>query len=229
MGNIYSAGFDKNLLLYSSNNNIYLRTAIGENLGRSVLLGNDYHSDLCSIIFNGTIYYSYKNANEDILIRSITDAGALFRIANSETPDSYNPQLINFHNSLLLLYTVKNPLDESFSIKFCFPLEPERHLTFPYSYSDIPTIQYNSIQDSLFLHIRTGYSITTLQITTEDSIHFLIDRDTIIERQKIHYEAELTKKENIIRNIQKQYEELMDTANQYRAEAMKWHDRYYAD
>ena len=49
-----------------------------------------------------------------------------------------------------------------------------------------------------------------------------------VREQASKYAAELDMRDKLIESIKKQYNELMDTATQYRAEAIKWHDKYYS-
>lgn len=46
--------------------------------------------------------------------------------------------------------------------------------------------------------------------------------------QASQYASELDMRDKLIESIKNQYNELMDTATQYRAEAIKWHDKYYS-
>ena len=82
MGNVYALDSEKNLILYSTGNHICLRTSIGENLTRPVLLCSDFADSLSDIVYNNTVYYTYRNTSQDIIIRSITDLHDLYKISS---------------------------------------------------------------------------------------------------------------------------------------------------
>ena len=71
MGNVYPLDSERNLILYHSGKNIYLRTSTGENLTRAVTLANDFSADLSDTIYQGTIFYAYKNTEQDIVVKNI--------------------------------------------------------------------------------------------------------------------------------------------------------------
>ena len=121
MSGIYPIDSEKNLILYPSQNTLYLRTILGENFTRPVTLCTDYGKSLSDTIHNSTIYYSYQNTAGDIIVRSITDLQELYRISSAKSPDCKNPLLLNFQETLLLFYVIQNPIGNNFYLKALYP------------------------------------------------------------------------------------------------------------
>ncbi|MCM1181992.1 MAG: hypothetical protein NC337_01295 [Roseburia sp.] len=131
MGNVYAVDADQNLILYSTGNAICLRTSIGENLTRPIILRNDYASGLSDIVYNNTIYYAYKSTNQDIVLRSVIERDDLYKISSHNTPDCFYPQIAAIQKTLILFYFVKNPVDNSYCLKTLLPFQPEQRLVLP--------------------------------------------------------------------------------------------------
>ena len=129
MGNVYALDSEKNLILYSTGNHICLRTSIGENLTRPVLLCSDFADSLSDIVYNNTVYYTYRNTSQDIIIRSITDLHDLYKISSHDTPDCFQPRIAAIQKFLILFYFVKNPIDDSFCLKALLPFQSDKKLT----------------------------------------------------------------------------------------------------
>lgn len=136
MGNVYALDSEKNLILYSTGNHICLRTSIGENLTRPVILCSDYADSLSDIVYNNTVYYTYRNTNQDIIIRSITDLNDLYKISSHDTPDCFQPRIAAIQKILILFYFVKNPVDDSYCLKALLPFHPEQKLTAANKFSE---------------------------------------------------------------------------------------------
>ncbi|MCM1039376.1 MAG: hypothetical protein NC434_08635 [Ruminococcus sp.] len=131
MGNVYAVDAGQNLILYSTGNYICLRTSVGENLTRPIVLCNDYASDLSDIVYHNTIYYVYQNVNRDIILRSVIERDDLYKISSRSTPDCFYPQIAAIQQTLILFYFVKNPVDNSYCLKSLLPLAPEQKLILP--------------------------------------------------------------------------------------------------
>ncbi|MCM1089005.1 MAG: hypothetical protein NC419_12685 [Muribaculaceae bacterium] len=131
MGNVYAVDTEQNLILYSTRNYICLRTSVGENLTRPIILCNDYASDLSDIVYNNTIYYAYQNTNRDIILRSVIERDDLYKISSRSTPDCFYPQIAAIGQTLLLFYFVKNPVDNSYCLRSLLPLAPTQKLLLP--------------------------------------------------------------------------------------------------
>lgn len=175
MANVYSIEKEKNLILYSCGKFIYLRVSVADTMDRPIVLSNDFSHSLSDTIYNGTIYYSYINTNGDIVIKSIIDTNALFMLSSKDSPDCFSPHIAILDKKLLLFYFIKNPLDDTFSLKCIYPFEKGQSVQLPLSYKSLPIIKLISTNSSIVLIITdtnddnavAGTSPTT--ITASDS------------------------------------------------------------
>ena len=157
MGNVYAADAEKNLIIYSTGNYICLRTSVGENLTRPIILCNDYASDLSDLVYHNTIYYVYQNTNQDIILRSVMEQSDLYKISSRNTPDCFHPQIAVIQKILILFYFVKNPIDNSYCLKSLLPFQPEQRFLIPgtlFSSEKTPSVSGEAVFPSLpTLHI----------------------------------------------------------------------------
>lgn len=194
MGNVYAVDAEKNLILYSAGNYICLRTSIGENLSRPIVLCNDYASDLSDIVYNNTIYYVYQNTNQDIILRSVIEREDLYIISSRSTPDCFYPQIAAIQNKLILFYFVKNPVDNSYCLKSLLPLQPEQKLLLPGSLfsSDAAASEHSEAVFSTLptLHILADSASLLVQLSL-DTEKFVFSIDESLQCRKLIPESSI--------------------------------------
>lgn len=171
MGNVYAVDADKNLILYSTGNYICLRTSVGENLTRPIVLCNDYASDLSDLVYNSTIYYVYQNTNRDIILRSVIEQNNLYVISSRSTPDCFYPQIAAIRKTLILFYFVKNPVNNSYCLKSLLPFQLEQKFSLPGTlfsseaspsspgeavFSSLPALHILPVDGALLVHLSCG-------------------------------------------------------------------------
>ena len=115
MANVYTAGSDRRLIIYSISRYIFLRTAYIDGIERPIMLVSDFLDGLSDVVLGDTIYYAYQNQNGDILVKNVMNNEALFRVKSSENPDMHCPQLVVNKDRLMLFYMVTNPLTDRLS------------------------------------------------------------------------------------------------------------------
>ena len=101
MANVYTAGSDRRLIIYSISRYIFLRTAYIDGIERPIMLASDFLDGLSDVVLGDTIYYAYQNQNGDILVKNVMNNEALFRVKSSENPDMHCPQLVVNKDRLL--------------------------------------------------------------------------------------------------------------------------------
>ncbi|MCM1089922.1 MAG: hypothetical protein NC092_12260 [Butyrivibrio sp.] len=305
MGNVYAVDAQKNLIIYSTGNYICLRTSVGENLTRPIVLCSDYSSDLSDIVYNNTIYYVYQNMNQDIILRSVMERDNLYKINSRSTPDCFYPQIAAIKNTLILFYFVKNPVDNSYCLKSLLPFQPQHKLVLSGAlfspdaassvlgeavFPSLPTLRILSLGASLLVHLsldtgeyvfsineslqcdrllsessapirelaryreesrqsrellaeaqtesdKTKALLAEVQSELDKNNALLTEAQDELEKknallieahgQVAKLQSELSNRDRLIQSIQKQYEELMDTATKYKEEATKWYHKFY--
>ncbi len=188
MGNVYSIDAERNLILYHSGKNIYLRSSTGEALTRAVSLAGDYAESLSDTIYQGTIFYAYQNTEQDIIIKNITDTNPYYKISSQDTPDCLQPQLTVFQNMLMLFYFVKNPVNEHYLLKCVFPDNTDKRLLFSEEFEDTPVINLVPTSKNLYLHLHSLESNYTLQLDESLSYCRLMPQNTLTTKEASQYE-----------------------------------------
>lgn len=191
MGNVYSIDAERNLILYHSEKNIYLRSSTREALTRAVSLSNDYAGSLSDIIYQGTIFYAYQNIEQDIIVKNITDPNPYYKISSQDTPDCLYPQLTLFQNTLMLFYLVKNPVNEHYLLKCIFPDNSDKRLLLSEEFNDAPVINLISTTNHLYIHLQTQEDSYTLQVDESLSYCKLMPQTTLTKQEASQYESRI--------------------------------------
>lgn len=232
MGSIYSIDSERSLFIYPYHQAIYLRILSGERIGKPSLLCSDYATDLSGVLHKNALYFAYQNTQGELLVKNISDPGFLFRISSLEADSCSHPVLFQSGQELLLVYITENPFRMEYSLKCASPLNSQKGCTISESFSEIPAFTGQSVSTGLLLWINVHSRKLLFFLTPELSLIPLEPALPLKERiHKLQAELEDQKDqkaslEHTIRDISGQYEQLMDTARQYRNDAKKWYDKY---
>lgn len=249
MRNIYSVGQEKSLLLYTSRQSLYLRTLQAEHVTEPVILCNDYLSDLSDIVYRDTVYFAYMNTKKDIIVRNIMKQNILYAVWGKDTPECFRPQLSVVGDNLLLFYVMKNPLEEEYVMRGVFPFG-ENSFQFPGSYGTMPTAQCISVKGNVLLIVAGDTAVRYFLLNPQGECIALEGEESWLSRYApvwnqgkqnwenkvkmqmqtiLQLQKNIEQKDAVLESVRHQYEELVNTATQYRDEAMKWRSRYYAN
>ena len=237
MANVYTAGSDRRLIIYSISRYIFLRTAYIDGIERPIMLASDFLDGLSDVVLGDTIYYAYQNQNGDILVKNVMNNEALFHVKSSENPDMHCPQLVVNKDRLLLFYMVTNPLTDRLSLRAVYPLEEGDSLNIPADCENVDMYEVFGMQGRAFLYVDNFYEITAdgkfipCQDTgslkqNEEKIHeYEIQLNTYMQQQAQSKQV-IAQLEATIESAKAQYNELMETAIAYRDEAIKWRSKF---
>lgn len=217
MGNIYSLSVNKNVIIYTYDNFIIMRTIQANSVTNGILLSNDYSSGFSSTIHNSTIYYLYQNKQGSLIIKSIIDARNLYSKVSGQELSMLEPSLISFKNYLLLFFVIENPIDNLFYLKISLPLEENKHIICQEKFVVCPKIKLVHTPSLLFIIVQTP----------EEVYIYCLDNTLTLTQYKSNEAVKvmLEAKEQLITHITTQYNELMNVATQYKEEAKKWYMR----
>ncbi len=217
MGNIYSLSVNKNVIIYTYDNFIIMRTIQANSVTNGILLSNDYSSGFSSTIHNSTIYYLYLNKQGSLVIKSIIDARNLYSKVSGQELAMLEPSLISFKNYLLLFFVIENPIDNLFYLKISLPLEENKHIVCNEKFVVCPKIKLVHTPSLLFIIVQTP----------EEVYIYCLDSTLTLTQYKSSEAVKLMleEKELLITQISNQYNELMNVATQYKEEAKKWYMR----
>lgn len=217
MGNIYSLSVNKNVIIYTYDSFIIMRTIQANSVTNGILLSNDYSSGFSSTIHNSTIYYLYQNKQGSLVIKSIIDARNLYSKVSGQELAMLEPSLISFKNYLLLFFVIENPIDNLFYLKISLPLEENKHIVCNEKFVVCPKIKLVHTPSLLFIIVQTP----------EEVYIYCLDSTLTLTQYKSNEAVKLMleEKELLITQISNQYNELMNVATQYKEEAKKWYMR----
>lgn len=86
MANVYTAGSDRRLIIYSISRYIFLRTAYIDGIERPIMLVSDFLDGLSDVVLGDTIYYAYQNQNGDILVKNDDEQRSTFSCEKQREP-----------------------------------------------------------------------------------------------------------------------------------------------
>lgn len=249
MGTIFSISSDKNLLLYSFDTSICLRTTSKMEITRPLILCNDFSHSLSCAVYHDIPYYTYINTEGDLLVHNAFDPTALFQLASTNNLTYHSPLLCVCENELFLLFLIENPMSGDYLLKYARPLKPNEPALEISTFPTLPHLQCLSLDASLLLVCSTEQK-EELFVKKGDCFQpFLLKRKQELEEEQKQNETRLAKIEEelgalnsllaqkeallmdrakTIESARKQYDTLMNTAYRYREEAEKWYTRYYS-
>ena len=229
MANIYETSENRALVLYTSSQQILLCDKFGAHFGRPVVLANDYAGELIDIAFQNTIYYAYLDTAGHLTVRSVTDAEIIYRLDTEEKEKSTTSQFVVFDAKLFLFYLSQNSSDHLYSVSCISPLTPEISFEIPDVFPDAPAINVSAGNKKMILHVLNCKTSDRLYVIDE-TFHMeeICRKPKQAEENKVEqqYKNEINRLRAVIDSVSRQYNELMDVAQQYRAEAAKWHERF---
>lgn len=215
---LYETTTGKGLLLYSHINMIILRHKNDHAFSQPLLMADDYKSSLFDMVYNSTIYFTYISNTGDIVVRSILDQTFPCLINKPIDSSFYSPKLVEFDGRLLLFYTEKNK--ESYTIKCMIPYQNKQYITYDFgSFTVVPALSFCCLEKDLIISLNTPSSKKLYSLSSSYTF-----KEIPLDSEK--YIAEISNLKNMLQSAQNQYNELMNVAEQYRNEAIKWNNRF---
>ncbi len=180
MSNVYTTDTESSLIIYHYKQFIYLRSTTGENLNRSILLAHDYRASLSETIYQDTIYYAYQNNQEDIVIKSLLDSNPLFQLYAKDVGECMSPQIVAYQGKLLLIYVLKNPLNDTYMVKGMLPFENNTPIETEL-FQSLPTVKLLRTKERLFVSMENKEG-QDLYLVGENFVLIKYSPDTADER-----------------------------------------------
>lgn len=187
------------LLIYTADRRIFMRKKNGESYTRPLLLAADYDRSLCYILCDSVLYYSYINQENTLLIRNSNDFFPFFRIENAEGIEY--PALFSLNNQLVLLYYLCGESGMTLNCELIMQPGNQRTLIddlYSAIFEAKPHVDYDALQEE--------------NASWHQKVAFLQQENSMLRNQ--------------LESAKKQYNELMEVAQKYRAEAQKWQNKF---
>ncbi len=214
---IFSIGQTKNIALYTVKNGIFQCLLEGGQTSRPVLAANDYQNSLTATAHHFAIYFSYMGTENQLSIHNLSDRNDTYRIVEMEGRTIYHPFLLSWNDHLLVFYVVGNGTYEIVG----FFVGENRHTRLPFIFPYIPSFTCHNLSGHVLVCIHTQPGMVYRFSEEAGWEKLQTDSDTKIPELT----EQLRQKDQLIQSIQAQYEELRNTALQYRDEAKKWYEK----
>lgn len=207
--------------IYTHNNQILYRTINNNFFSRPVIICEDYSSDLCDIVFNGIIFFSYVNQDGNIILQSTNKSISRLKI-ESDCNHVFHAPALSFHNNQIIIYYIsvdtKKYDDIMIFNSFCY----NKSTNIIESISS-KTLSLNSTNTNITSNTDISPNINELLNKKINDLNEIISNKTN-EISSLNKENQDLKK--MISSATTQYNELMNVAEQYKKEAIKWNAKY---
>jgi len=253
---------DTSLLLSASENGLYLHPVRNERFGHPFLLCSGYKSGFSGCVYHNSLYYTYINKENSLLLRRLHESTLLFRLDSSDSITYRTPQLVLFDDTLCLFYIEEE--HSSYRLKLRLPLSdtglslPEPLLT---AFPEPPSLMLQTTARHLYLFLSTGATSVSYRYAKDFGFELLASEEELRSKLQLPWENEkkqleqallqavhlseqqqnlLTECEQsrqqaikeseqaslLLERAKIQYNELMQVAEQYRQEALKWYGKF---
>ncbi|MDY2588618.1 MAG: hypothetical protein SOW32_00315 [Agathobacter sp.] len=225
MSTFYDTSNNTGYLLYTYSNHIIIRSKKDNMFSKGQVLTSDFLQDLSDTQFNSSIYYSYIDLYNNLIIRRLFDSSILF-MSESITYTYFMPRLISFSGKLIIL--VEKKYDNKRYINAIFPFLPNFVLKINQPIDENTKIDIYAGEKYLYICLFNNTFSNIYLIDHNFNIHQLSDLNLEIKYQSIikEKEQEIYKLNKVIESAKIQYEELMEVAKKYREEALKWSNKF---
>lgn len=205
MTHLYPIPNSNALYLYTNEHQILLRARTNEGMTRPTLLVNDYAAGLCDTLFQGTVYFAYLSLDNRLIVKSAQTNSSFYELSFTEStvPKSSSLQLCTFGEHLLLFYLLQEADTNASSLHLDFPFNPEKNDIF----YNTPVVMP---QDTQWKNACEK---------AENELQSL--KETLAQSQ-----AETAHYQKLLESAAIQYNDLMNVAEKYRDEAIKWRNKF---
>lgn len=216
------------IIIYTIKNQICMRQITNDFFGRGIILANDYNHGLTTAISKKTIYYSYIDTRNNLVLKRLSDSNILYMKEDINN----TPWLIHFAGQLLFIS--KSTSDACVIIKCLFPFRPNSDINIT---TPIPLecdTKFIFQQNHIYVEANCNNKMRHFIINTRFEFYELSYAnnkeisDEIISLKKTIEEKEtrINILEQTLDSATRQYNELMNIAKQYKEEAIKWCSKF---
>lgn len=225
MPKLYPTLNQKGLLLYDYNQQIILRHKSEHNFGQPIILCEDYDYGLHETVFNSTLYFTYINVNGDLITRSLLEHTFPSVLSKVSTKNYYAPNLVAFSGKLLLFYVCESRGNQELCCQI--PYENQMIISIPIEpIRGSISYRINSFESAIFIGVESSDNTIFLVIDKHLSCHILTESEKNQHTEIEQKEKEISHLQAQIESAKSQYNELMNVAEEYRKEAIKWNKKY---
>jgi len=162
-----------------------------ERFGHPVLLCSSYKSGFSGCVYNDSLYYTYINKENALLLRRLHESALLFRLEVTDTATYRSPKLVSFGSSLFLFYLEE--IAHSYRLRLQLPLSgvapklPEPLLA---SFSKPPIFSLQATEYYLYLVLTEGTTVTSYRYSDSDGFEPLYSEEEPLSALRLPWEGE---------------------------------------
>mgnify|MGYP004499446481 FL=1 len=235
MSYLYETAGGQGFFIYKNQNEIILRKKEGHQFYLPVIMVRDYKSGLNDTVYNSAIYYTYINENGALVVRSVLEYVFPFERQAGENVSFNSPSLTAFYGRLILFYMEKNTGEgeENYRLHGILPYEGEREILNVDLGNKEALYKVVCLNERMLVSVENekGYVLyeasNDLQLVAQDRIENRNDQElAMLKSSLMEQQKEINFYKSQIESAKRQYQELMQVAEQYREEANHWSGKF---
>ena len=231
---IFDAGQGRRIALFTLNSSIYSCIITSSHAAKPIPLAGNYSKNLTAHISANKLYYSYSSLSNHIVVKVLGETAVKWEF------DEHAKILFltSFDNELILFFTPENSTElklhtligtkKAEPLTFLSSIYPDTQATsgLPPEYASL--CQKHIIDSEVniaTLKIKKDY-LFSITADLEEKYHKKHQELRDMQTSEALYNKKIKELNTTIDSIKLQYNQLMDTATQYKAEAEKWYKLY---
>lgn len=235
MSYLYETAGGQGFFIYKNQNEIILRKKEGHQFYLPVIMVRDYKSGLNDTVYNSAIYYTYINENGALVVRSVLEYVFPFERQAGENVSFNSPSLTAFYGRLILFYMEKNTGEgvENYRLHGILPYEGEREILNVDLGNKEALYKVVCLNQRMLVSVENekGYVLyeasNDLQLVAQDRVENRNDQElAMLKSSLMEQQKEINFYKSQIESAKRQYQELMQVAEQYREEANHWSGKF---
>ena len=235
MSYLYETAGGQGFFIYINQNEIILRKKEGHQFYLPVIMVRDYKSGLNDTVYNSAIYYTYINENGALVVRSVLEYVFPFERQAGENVSFNSPSLTAFYGRLILFYMEKNTGEgeENYRLHGILPYEGEREILNVDLGNKEALYKVVCLNERMLVSVENekGYVLyeasNDLQLVAQDRVENRNDQElAMLKSSLMEQQKEINFYKSQIESAKRQYQELMQVAEQYREEANHWSGKF---
>lgn len=235
MSYLYETAGGQGFFIYKNQNEIILRKKEGHQFYLPVIMVRDYKSGLNDTVYNSAIYYTYINENGALVVRSVLEYVFPFERQAGENVSFNSPSLTAFYGRLILFYMEKNTGDgvENYRLHGILPYEGEREILNVDLGNKEALYKVVCLNQRMLVSVENekGYVLyeasNDLQLVAQDRVENRNEQElAMLKSSLMEQQKEINFYKSQIESAKRQYQELMQVAEQYREEANHWSGKF---
>lgn len=216
---------DTPLLVSGSESGLFLHPMRNERFVHPFLLCSGYKSGFSGCIYNESLYYTYINKENSLLLRRLHSASLLFRLDGTDTVTYQAPQLISVDSTLFLFYFEAE--SDSYRLKLRLPFD---HTALPLpkallsSFPELPFLSLQTVGTYVYLLLATEATTLSYRYTKSAGFELLFSESELLSNLRLPWEVEKKQLEQALLQavrLSEQQQNLLTECEQSRQQAMK--------